>query len=51
MEISCAAGSVLKGNQHPAIAAVSTILMCITLGMVLVINRLVGMRMFVDSRA
>ena len=43
--------SEIQNSASPAIAAVSTILMCITLGMVLVINRLVGVRMFVDSRA
>lgn len=43
--------SEIQNSASPAIAAVSTILMCITLGMVLIINRLVGVQMFVENRA
>ena len=43
--------SELQNSASPAIAAVSTILMCITLGMVFVIKRLVGLRMLVDHRS
>lgn len=43
--------SDIQNNASPAIAAVSTLLMCLTLGLVLLIDRLVGLRIFVDSRS
>ncbi|WP_202076100.1 ABC transporter permease [Pseudooceanicola pacificus] len=43
--------SDIQNSASPAIAAVSTMLMCLTLAMVYVINRLVGIRMFVENRA
>ncbi|MCB1465693.1 MAG: ABC transporter permease [Rhizobiaceae bacterium] len=42
--------SDIQNSASPAIAAVSTMLMFVTLGMVFVIDRLVGLRMFVDYR-
>lgn len=43
--------SDIQNNASPAIAAVSTLLMCLTLGLVLLIDRLVGLRIFIDSRS
>lgn len=43
--------SDIQNSASPAIAAVSTLLMCLTLGLVLLIDRLVGLRIFVDSRS
>lgn len=43
--------SDIQASASPAIAAVSTMLMLLTLVMVYVINRLVGIRMFVENRS
>lgn len=43
--------SDIQASASPAIAAVSTLLMCLTLAMVYLVNRLVGIRMFVENRA
>lgn len=43
--------SDIQASASPAIAAVSTLLMGLTLAMVYIINRLVGIRLFVENRA
>ena len=40
----------IQNSASPAIAAVSTLLMCVTLGLVWVFNRYVGLSVFVDGR-